>query len=229
MPAHTTPNRKLHTDTEDSLYTVSELEHELRIAFSVGGIENGLDMAHDATEDWKNKDIPVLQYIKGKYDHISEDMAEVLRPVVEANEEFYKNLESNLQSRLQRADDRLRYNELFFETHMVVSDDTDLSELPESQNAIHVSDLDHMVAFDDYDIDLPTPLVVAHSARKSNSLYPFIPHENVLTCTCGDKQRRPDSPLCFHELAALLQLNRNEFDPDGPDTWLQLVSPSADS
>lgn len=32
MPAHTTPNCKLHASTDNSTYTVGELEHELRVA-----------------------------------------------------------------------------------------------------------------------------------------------------------------------------------------------------
>lgn len=227
MPAHTTPNNKIHSDTDNATYTVGELEHELRVAFSVGGLDSGMAMAKDAADDWEDKDVTVLKYLKEKRDIISSDLSEAFEPIINENTTFYTELEQNLSSRVDRATERLRYNELYFETHMVVEDATDLSTISDDNNPIHVGDLDYMLEFEDYGLDLPTPLLCAHSDRKSTSIYPMIPVNDVLVCTCGDKQRRPDSPLCFHEIAALLAMNRDEFDPNGPETWVQFASPKA--
>lgn len=227
MPAHATPNKKPHIDTEHATYTVTQLEHELRVAFSVGGLESGMEMAKDAADESSDVNVTVLKYLKEKRENLEDDIEEELMHIVEKNLDFYHNVEDKLESRVDRANERLRYNELYFETHMVVEDGTDLAKISDDKNPIHVSDLDHMDNFDNYDLDLPTPLLCAYSDRKSTSIYPLIPVNDVLICTCGDKQRTPDSPLCFHEIAALLQMNRDELDPEGPETWIQLASPKA--
>lgn len=227
MPAHTTPNSKSEHQPNSSVYTVTQVEHELRVAFSVGGLDSGMEMAKDAANEQSDIDVTILEYLKEKSNEMSNDLEDRLEPTIRRELEFYRELEQNLRTRLDRAQERLRYNEVYFETHMVVEDDTDLSNIADENNPIHVGDLDHLelVDFADYELDLPTPLLCAHSDRKSTSIYPFIPNNDVLTCTCGDKQNRTDSPLCFHELAALLEINDDNLDPEGPETWLQLASP----
>lgn len=73
---------------------------------------------------------------------------------------------------------------------------------------------DHTAPLDAFGLELeisPQSLIICHSP--SGSVYPFVPYQGVLICTCGDSLRNHRSPLCKHEIAACLLDRYDVFYP----------------
>lgn len=230
-------------DDSSSPASITEVEQLIRVAISIGGIDHGLELAQkaitfqkqheqnnvfdDFVVDRDNLDASNDIWLQNNLQRIHDDLDDVLdqeRQLYDNRMEWYDDtIPNELQDKINRS---LRGHDDFF-VKRVHPDTADTDEL--GQHDIRASRLDNEVPLDAFDIDLPQKLVI-HKSDSSGKLYPFIPWQGVLSCTCGYKQENPVSTVCKHEVAALSLYSRDEWDPDGPpinEHYRSLISQEA--
>lgn len=234
-----------YLDKSSGPQSISELEQLYRVAFIIGGRNNGLELAEKATEFQRkhekenifgdfnsqtsspedSKDL----WLQSQLEDIEKQIQAILKEKEKMHERreawFDDRIEQELPDKLRRATKMLR-DGVKIETYTIVEDRENNTE----EDTLHKTELNNEIPFAEYGyLNFPATFLVVTSPDSGNK-YPLLPWFGTTTCTCGYKQDNPVSTLCKHEIAALLEFSKDQFNPDGPripERHKRLMSPQA--
>jgi len=204
---------------------VSEVEHLMRVAFAIGGLQNGVSLAEKALEYQREyekeniyQELTVDRshiersndvFLKSEFSKLADKRQEVLdeeRELIDRRIDWYENtVLSMIQNRVGNAKELMR-NGVEFTTVRITEENTgEEFEIPEEElSGVNIRE---------YGFEPPIKMTVCESA--SGSIYPFVPWCGTTACTGPSKHRPPTATLCKHELAALDLYSRDKFNPGG--------------
>lgn len=246
---HPTEDEFNATPSDDNTpSTVSSVEQLIRVAFSLGGKQQGLELAEKAIEYQKQQEEeeffdsftvdrpheekstdPWLINELNKYADKQQEVLNKMKNMYERRVEWFDNsIISDLKSCSENARNVER-NGTFKKVVVYNARDTRTDELDSVKFAISTqSDSLDGTPISAFGYETPIELLVVESP--SGSVYPFVPWCGTTVCTCGWKHDNPVSTLCKHEIAALHQHSRDNFRPEGysiPARYTRLTSPEA--
>ncbi len=221
--------------------TVSSIEQLIRVAFALGGRNNGIHLAEKAIEYQREyeeehvfSDFVVERsrieqsddpWLSNELHRLADERQKLLneeKEVYERRVHWYENdIIDRLRDKLNRATTMLR-DGVEFKVVRVVEDEkeNDYDVLERELSGMDLSKFGYST---------PITLTVCVSSD-SGSIYPFLPWCGTTVCAGPAKHENPVSTLCKHELAALIQYAEDQYDPDGPqvqERFKRLMSPEA--
>ncbi len=225
---------------DDYPNTVSSVEQLLRVAFALGGRNNGLDLARKAIEYQKEyeqenvfSDFVVDRdriensndvWLSNELHRLSDEMQKVYneeKDVYDRRMHWYDNdIIDRLEHKLNRATSML-HSGVEFRSVTVVGANPNHGELITTE----LSGMD----IEKFGYETPITLTVCVSSD-SGKKYPFVPWCGTTVCTGPSKHENPVSTLCKHEIAALIQYAEDNYEPTGvqvPERFKRLMSPEA--
>lgn len=236
---------------EDDPAAVTEVEQLIRVAFSIGGLQNGTDLAFKAAAFQKEYEAEnVVSDFTVDRSHIEEsndvfakqklnEFADKRQETLNEEKEWWDKREywydeiirgersepKSIRAKVKKANSMLT-DGVTFKTVEIVADGDASGPHEVADRRLPYPDAAHDIR--EFGFEPPITVTVCESADSGN-LYPFVPWFGTTVCTCRTQDAGP-ATLCKHELAALIQYARDKYDPDGPsvpERFKRLVSPHA--